>query len=264
MIKYIEKFKLNNKTAVICGALGLLGKEVCVALAQAGAKVIALDINEEQGLLFQEECLKNNLILKYIHFDVTNLDSHKEFMETLNHEEGSIHVFVNTVYPCTEDWNHKLEGVKIDSWRKNIDMQMNSACLLTRDVAEIMKKNRISGSIINFGSIYGVVAPDFEVYTNTDLTCPAAYAAIKGGVINFSRYAASYYGKQGIRINCLCPGGIFNNQDKAFLSNYEKRTPLGRMGKPEEIAAAVLFLASEAASYITGTTFMIDGGWNCI
>ncbi len=193
MIGYIQKFRLDRQTAVVCGALGLLGKEVCIALAQAGAKVIALDVNEKQGSLFQEECSKNNFLLKYMDFDVTNLDLHQEFMKTLDREEGPISVFVNAAYPRTEDWNDPLEKIKIDSWKKNVDLQMNSACLLTRDVAEIMKRNNLSGSIINFGSIYGVVAPDFEVYTDTEnMTMPAAYAAIKGGILNFSRYTASY------------------------------------------------------------------------
>ena len=179
-------------------------------------------------------------------------------------EEGKIDVMVNMAYPRTDDWLDKLEDVKIESWQKNVDIQMNSYCLLTREVAELMKENSIKGSIINCGSTYGVVGPDFNIYEGTELTSPAAYAAIKGGVINFSRYAASYYGKYGIRINCLCPGGIFNNQNETFVKNYEKKTPLRRMGKPDDIAPAVLFLASDAASYVTGAIIMIDGGWTCI
>lgn len=268
MIDYLQKFRLDNKIAVVCGGLGLLGKEVCIALAQAGAKVIVLDINREQGLLFLEECSRRTLSLKFRDFDITNLSLHKSFMESIEYEDGPIGVLVNTAYPRTEDWNNKLEDVKIDSWRVNVDSQMNSACILTREVAELMKKNRVHGSIINFGSTYGLVAPDFEIYANTDLTCPAAYATIKSGIIGFSRYAASYYGKDGIRINCLCPGGIFGGVIKdpksIFTANYEKKTPLKRMGKPEEIAAAALFLASDASSYITGSSFMVDGGWTSI
>ena len=127
-----------------------------------------------------------------------------------------------------------------------------------------MKKNNIKGSIINYGSTYGVVGPDFEIYAGTDMDNEGTYAAIKGGVINFSRFAASYYGKYGIRVNCLCPGGVFDNQNKVFLKNYEMRTPLRRMANADEIASATLFLSSDAASYITGAIFMVDGGWTCI
>jgi NAD(P)-dependent dehydrogenase (short-subunit alcohol dehydrogenase family) len=119
-------------------------------------------------------------------------------------------------------------------------------------------------SIINVSSIYGVVAPDFEIYSGTDMTSAAPYSAIKAGIINFSRYAASYYGKYGIRVNSICPGGVFDNQNKIFIENYSKRTPLGRLAKTAEIAAPILFLASDAASYITGATVMVDGGWTCI
>lgn len=264
MIDYLSLFRLDKKTALVCGGLGLLGKETSIALAQAGAKVLVLDIDSESGKALEKEYQEKGLDIKFIFFDISHLSDYKLILSKLDQEFGPIHIFINSAYPRTEDWGDKLEEIKLSSWQKNIDLQLNSACLLTKEVAEIMKKNKVSGSIINFGSIYGLVAPDFGVYTNTDLTCPAAYAAIKGGIINFSRYAASYYGQYGIRINCICPGGVFNNQDSSFVANYEKRTPLKRMGKPEEIAAAVLFLASNAASYITGTTFMVDGGWTCI
>lgn len=123
------------------------------------------------------------------------------------------------------------------------------------------KKN---GSIVNIGSIYGTVGPDFNVYNNTELTMPAAYSAIKGGVINFTRYLSSYYGKNNIRVNCVSPGGIFNNQPVEFVKNYENKVPMQRMGKPEDISPAVSFLLSDDSSYITGQNLIIDGGWTSI
>ena len=124
--------------------------------------------------------------------------------------------------------------------------------------------NRKFGSIINIGSIYGVVGPDFNVYENTELTMPAAYSAIKGGVINFTRYLASYYGKDNIRVNCVSPGGIFNNQTTEFVKNYEYKVPMKRMGNPEDISPAVSFLLSDDSTYITGQNLTIDGGWIAI
>ena len=123
------------------------------------------------------------------------------------------------------------------------------------------KKN---GSIVNIGSIYGTVGPDFNVYNNTELTMPAAYSAIKGGVINFTRYLSSYYGKNNIRVNCVSPGGIFNSQPVEFVKNYENKVPMQRMGKPEDISPAVSFLLSDDSSYITGQNLIIDGGWTSI
>jgi len=262
MIDYMKKFGLG-KNAVVCGGLGLIGKEISIALAQARAKVLILDIDSSKGEVFEKECKEKDLDVKFIKFDITDIKSYdKEVKELFN--RFTINVWVNTAYPKTKDWNAKLEDIKPESWQKNVDMHMNAYCLLTRNVAEIMKEQKTKGSIINIGSIYGVVGPDFEIYAGTDMTNPAAYAAIKGGIVNFSRYTASYYGPSGIRVNCICPGGIFNNQDKEFIKNYEKKTPLKMMGKPEDIASATLFLASEASSYITGTTFMVDGGWTCI
>ena len=124
--------------------------------------------------------------------------------------------------------------------------------------------NRKNGSIVNIGSIYGVVGPDFNVYDNTNLTMPAAYSAIKGGIINFSRYLSSYYGKHNIRVNCISPGGIFNDQESVFVKNYENRVPMKRMGNPEDISPAVSFLLSDESSYITGQNLIIDGGWTAI
>lgn len=264
MIDYNKKFRLDNKTAVVCGALGLLGKEVCIAFAQAGAKVIALDIDGEKGIVFEKECKKNNVALTFKSFDITKLDEQEGMMRAIDNECGPIQVFVNTSYPRTGDWNKKMDEMSPAWWQKNVDMQLNASCFMTKVVAERMKSRNIKGSIINLSSIYGLVAPDFDIYTDTSLTCPPAYPAIKGGIISFSRYAASYYGSDGIRINCICPGGIENNWEKAFMEKYEKKTLLKRMGKPEEIAATALFLASDASLYITGIALAVDGGLTCL
>ena len=120
------------------------------------------------------------------------------------------------------------------------------------------------GSIINLASTYGIVAPDFSIYEGLDMTTPAAYAAIKGGIVNLTQFLASYYGKNGIRVNCVSPGGIANSQPDVFVRRYVSRTPLGRMGTPEDIAGAVVFLASEAAAYVTGHNLVVDGGWTAV
>ncbi len=117
------------------------------------------------------------------------------------------------------------------------------------------------GSIVNISSIYGIVGPDFDVYKGTEMIMPAAYSAIKGGVINFSRYLSTLYGPHGIRVNCVSPGGVFNNQNPVFVDQYSQITPLKRMGLSREIAPSVGFLLSDEASYITGHNLVVDGGW---
>jgi NAD(P)-dependent dehydrogenase (short-subunit alcohol dehydrogenase family) len=135
--------------------------------------------------------------------------------------------------------------------------------MLCQQIIPVMKQNN-SGSIVNISSIYGTVGPDFDVYSGTNLTMPAAYSAIKGGVVNFSRYLASYYGRDNIRVNCVSPGGIFDHQPAIFVNNYERKVPLGRMGTPADISPAVSFLLSDESSYITGHNLMVDGGWTAI
>ncbi|MBR9706181.1 SDR family oxidoreductase [Candidatus Pacearchaeota archaeon] len=260
----MKKFRLDEKVAVVTGGLGLIGREISISLAQAGAKVLVLDIEIAKGEKFEKECKKEKLDVKFFRFDVTDIKALDNTISQLFNVEGPIFVWVNTAYPRTKDWGLDLGKVKSETWQNNVDMHMNSYCLMTKTIAELMKKSKIGGSIINFGSIYGVVAPDFEIYKGTGMNNEGTYAAIKGGIINFSRFAASYYGKYCIRVNCICPGGVFDNQNEEFLKNYEMKTPLKRMANPDEIASATLFLASDASSYMTGTTLMVDGGWTCI
>lgn len=262
-MNYLDKFRLNNKTAFVCGGLGLIGTEVSIALAQAGAKVIILDVNQKKWIRLSKS-LSYGMDISFVRFNTKNTRNYKKDLKELFNKYGYPHIFVNMGYPKTKDWGNRLEDIEAHSWQKNIDLQLNSYCLITKEVAELMKERNIHGCIINYGSTYGIVAPDFSIYDGTDMTCPAAYSAIKGGIISFTRYIASYYGNNGIRVNCICPGGVYNNQPKAFVEKYNKKTLLGRMAKPEEIASATLFLVSDASSYITGSVMMVDGGWTAI
>ncbi|MFA4905582.1 MAG: SDR family oxidoreductase [Candidatus Margulisiibacteriota bacterium] len=262
MTKYLEKFSLKGKKAVITGAAGLIGREMVKALAQAGAQVIIADINDIQGKKITDKMKKEELRAEYINFDITDIANLSANINKLVIHLGGLDIWVNSAYPRTKDWGNKVEDITFESWRKNIDWHLNSYALCAKYAAEHMKRS--GGSIINFGSIYGVCGPDFNLYEGTDVTNPLGYAVIKGGVVNLSRYLASYFGKYNIRVNTICPGGVFNDQDKVFVEKYSKKTPLGRMAKPDEIAAVVLFLASEAASYVSGATIMVDGGWTAI
>ena len=240
---------LNDKVIIVTGGSGLLGTEIIYQIKKLGAIVINLEIN-----------IKTNVELTEIECDITNPESINNTISLIIQKFGKIDGLVNNAYPRTNDWGNKFEDIKIDSWKSNIDMQLNSTFYLCQIVLEKMKIQKF-GSIINMASIYGLVGPDFSVYANTDMTMPAAYSAIKGGVISFTRYLSSYYGKYNIRINCISPGGIFNNQPDTFVKNYEKKVPMNRMGKPSDISPAVCFMLSDESSYITGHNLVIDGGW---
>lgn len=263
MSNYTEKFSLKGKIAFVTGGFGLLGTEVVKAFADAQARVVILDINEEKGKELESRFKNEGNDVLFEIFDITDLKNLNEKIDILNKKYGSIDVWVNAAYPKTGDWGNKVEDLSLDSWQKNVDMHLNSYSWVSRKVCLIMKKQR-SGSLINFGSIYGIVGNNFSVYEGTELSSPMAYSAIKGGIVNLGRYLASYFGEFNVRVNTICPGGIFDNQNETFVKNYEKNTPLKRMGKPEEVASAVSFLASDAASYITGITIMVDGGWTAI
>ena len=177
--------------------------------------------------------------------------------------QGRIDVWINNAYPRTSDWHLPFDKIPFASWQKNINDHLNGYCWCAREVAEEMKSHG-SGSIINIASIYGIVGPDFSIYEGTQMTMPAAYAAIKGGIVQFTRYLASWYGSSGVRVNTISPGGIEADQPKSFKEKYIARTPLRRMGTPEDISGAALFLASDASSYMTGHNLVIDGGWSII
>ena len=181
-------------------------------------------------------------------------------------------MFVNCSYPATKNWKFSsFKKNKLSILRKNVDMHLNSYSWLSYKICEKMKKEKKNGSVIMLSSIYGIVAQNNEIYKNTNMEENMNYSIIKGGINNFAKQLASHYGPYKIRVNSVCPGGIIGhvkgskkNQDRKFLENYSKNCPLKRLGNPDEVASSVLFLASDASSYITGTSFLVDGGWTAI
>lgn len=244
--------RLKNKVIIITGGSGLIGRPIVDHCRANGAIAINVDINGETDLSRGE-----------IKCDVTTPEGVDFLIREVLKYYKRIDGLVNNAYPRTSDWGARFEDVSLDSWRKNVDMQMNSVFLLCQKVLETMKHQK-SGSIVNIASIYGVVGNDFTIYEGYGGTSPAAYSAIKGGIINFSRYLASYFGKDNVRVNCVSPGGIKDNQHPSFIERYESKSLLKRMGTAEEIAPAVTFLLSDEASFITGHNLMVDGGWTAI
>lgn len=261
-VDYPAKFSLKGKTAAVAGGAGLIGSQIVYALAQSGARVIVADIDEQSASKVCAKLKKSDFNAAYKYFDISDIECLKKNIGSLWRSAGGIDIWVNCSYPRTKDWGNRVEEIKVASWRKNTDMHLNGYALTSKYAAEFMKKN--GGSIINLSSIYGVKGADFSVYEGTSMTMPMAYAAIKAGINNISRYLASYFGKYNVRVNAVCPGGVLDNQPAEFIKNYAKKTPLGRMALKEEVASVVVFLASEAASYITGAVIMVDGGWTAI
>ena len=243
---------LKNKIIIVTGGSGLIGKELVADINRKGGNAINADIGVE-----------TNLQSGTLQMDITNDQSIQFGIDQIVTEFGRIDGLVNNAYPRTKDWGTKFEDIDPESWRSNIDMQLNSYFVCSQKVLKIMSTQN-SGSIVNIASIYGVVGNDFTLYEEYGGTSPAAYSAIKGGLINLTRYLASYYGKKAIRVNCVSPGGIFDHQHPSFVSRYEAKVPMGRLGNPDDIAPAVSFLLSDEAKYITGQNLIVDGGWTCI
>lgn len=267
---YLEKFILKKKKAFIFGGCGLLGQEITNIFVEASADTIVFDNNIFIGKKFEKKFKNKNFkFIKTNLVDFRNIEKNlKKFIKNF----GCPDVFVNCSYPTAKNWI-KSSFVKnnLSRLRYNIDLHLNSYVWWAHKICDQMKKNKIKGSIVLFSSIYGILGQNMNVYKNTKISENMNYSVIKGGVSNFARQLASYYGKNGIRVNAICPGGVTghikgskNKQHKKFIKNYSNNVPLQRLASPIDVACSVLFLSSDASSYITGTNFMVDGGWSAI
>lgn len=257
---YHQMLSMAKKNIVITGGCGLIGKEICRAVCEFDGNVIIADIDSDKGKRFSEELSASGKKAVFRRLDINSENSCNEFIGSICNEFGTIHGLVNNAYPRNKSYGKIYEDVDFQSWRENIDMHLNGYFNITHKISKVMQKQNL-GNIVNMCSIYGVVGPDFSIYEGTKMTNPVEYAAIKGGLINLTRYLASYLGKNNIRVNAISPGGIIDNQDEKFVEKYVSKTPLGRMGKPEDIAGGVVYLMSDLSSFITGHNLIIDGGW---
>jgi NAD(P)-dependent dehydrogenase (short-subunit alcohol dehydrogenase family) len=264
----MELFSLKDKTAVVTGSLGLIGKEHCRALSEAGANVIAADLDADKCGEFALTLLTESM---GISLDVTSPESVNGLRDKVIQKFGHIDILVNNAAindmfedPKAASEQSKFENYPLELWQKSIDVNLTGVFLCSQIIGNVMSVQK-KGSIINIASTYGITAPDQSLYKKVDGTQsfykPPAYSATKGAVIMFTKYLAAYWGSNGVRVNTLTPGGVENSQDEFFIRKYSAKTILGRMAKPSDYKGALIFLASDASSYMTGANLVVDGGW---
>jgi NAD(P)-dependent dehydrogenase (short-subunit alcohol dehydrogenase family) len=267
----LKKFDMTGKTAIVTGAAGLLGKQFSLTLAQAGASVVLADLDEslaESQVLFLRE---QGLRAVAVAVDVTDPVSVKAMVKTALEAFGSVDVLVNSAAldpkfdPANLDSQgaNAFESYSLESWRQSLDVNLTGTFLATQAAVHPMLAQG-KGVIVNICSIYGLNGPDQRIYPEENgqkRFKPVDYSVTKAGLLGFTRYLAAYYAGRNIRVNALTPGGIFNGHDTEFVENYTARAILGRMADLDEVNAAMLFLCSDASSYMTGSNLIIDGGW---
>lgn len=262
MKKLKDLFNLENKTAIITGGLGHLGFAMTEALLELGADVVITSTKEELETKIAQDKLsylkKNYGKVSVFTIDFSDKKSVVDFFEKIKKPN----ILINNAFRRAAD---KMD---IDDFNEGIEGTLSSVflcCKLFFDKNLLARRQgKGGGVIINMGSMYGVVSPDWRIYEQKGLTSPASYAAAKAGVIQLTRYLASYWAKYGIRVNSMSPGPFPKEEaikNKKFYNSLKSKTMLGRIGKPEDLKGIVALLASDASSYITGQNFIIDGGW---
>ncbi len=256
-------FDLSGKVIILTGAAGNLGSQYAEGLSQAGANVVLGDLDYSRCIQIAKKLRKTyDVEPEPVKLDLTKQVSISNLVSKTMKKYSRIDVLINNAAYQGNDVIRKtpFEELLLADWNEAIAVNLTGIFLACQEVGKIMKKQK-QGNIINIGSTYGLVAPDQRIYGTSGQNAAAFYSATKSAILNLTRHLASYWANTGIRVNTLSPGGVRRNQTKSFIRNYSQKTMLGRMAKNDEYVGAMIFLASDASSYMTGSNLIIDGGW---
>lgn len=268
-----DKFKLDGRVAIVTGGVGLLGAEFCRTLAEAGAAVVVLDLNAEKCTAIAESLTQAGYRALAAPTDITQPASVNAMLQKVIETFGRVDILVNSAALDPKfDPTAAAKGIApgsfedypLEQWNAALNVNLTGMFLVTQAVARQMVAQGKKGSIINICSTYGLNGPDQRIYIKEGKRVaykPVYYTTTKAGVMGFTKYLAAYYAGTEIRVNALTPGGVFNNHEDYFVQNYSAKTILGRMAQKDEMNGALLFLASDASSYMTGNNVVVDGGW---
>lgn len=267
----LDKFSLSGKVALVTGGAGLLGKQFTQTLAQAGAKVIVSDINIEDAGKQADAINSEGYSSSPMYVNVTDPQSVNEVILKVVNRYSRLDILVNSAaldpkfdpQHSNEQMSNAFEDYPLKAWQDSLQVNLTGMFLTSQATVKQMLQ-QCEGTIINICSIYGLVGPDQAIYRipgQPEKFKPVDYSVTKAGVLGFTRYLAAYLAGKNIRVNALSPGGVNNDHEEEFVKNYSAHNILGRMSKIDEMNGALLFLASEASSYMTGSNLIIDGGW---
>jgi 2-deoxy-D-gluconate 3-dehydrogenase len=273
----LQKFDLTGKVAIVTGGPGLLGREFCRTLAEAGARVVVADINASAVNALTTQLIEAGYHCLGVATDVTQPESVHNLVDETLATFGRLDILVNSAaldpkfdLAALAEMTRQgtvsgaFEDYPLEQWQTALDVNLTGMFLCCQAAVKPMLAQGKHGSIINICSTYGLVAPDQRIYQRDGKQTsykPVYYSVTKAGVLGLTRYLATYYAGTDIRVNALTPGGIFNDHDETFLKAYTARAVMGRMANKDEMNGALLFLASEASSYMTGSNLVVDGGW---
>jgi len=262
-------FDLTGKTALVTGGLGILGRHFCQGLAEFGASVAVLDLDADGCSQFAASLEKDYGVRALgVGCDVSQPASVRSMLEKVVEAFGQVHILHNNAASKSSDLNAffaPFEEYSLHEWRKIMAVNIDGMFLVAQAVGAQMVRQGTGGSIIQTSSIYGLLASDKRIYEGShylgmQISNPAVYSASKAAVLGLTRYLAAYWGDKGIRVNALVPGGVESGQNDAFKQRYSARVPMGRMAQAHELVGALVYLASDASSYVTGQALAVDGG----
>lgn len=273
--RYIDRFSVKGKVCIVTGGGGLLGWKHAEAILEGDGIPVLLDIVQE-GMDKNVQTLRqdygDDIEIRTFVTDITNREALEQVREILLKDYGHIDVLINNAAnnPKVEGGSKNLGAIRftnfpLEMWTQDIAVGLTGALLCAQVFGEVMEKQR-SGVVVNISSDYGLIAPDQRIYRKDGLpeeqqiVKPVSYSVVKHGIIGLTKYLAVYWADKGIRVNTLCPASLHNGQDDEFVKRLSNLVPLGRMSEPEEYVCTILYMISEAATYMTGATVVLDGG----
>jgi NAD(P)-dependent dehydrogenase (short-subunit alcohol dehydrogenase family) len=254
---------LENKVVVVTGGGGLIGREFVRAIAAAGGTAIIAELDESAADSAMDQVQKEvkNAKIDAVQLNITSKSSVVAAIEAISSKHGRIDALVNNAYPRNKNYGRKVEDVEYNDFCENVNMHLGGYFLASQQFLEFFRRQG-HGNIVSMSSIYGVMAPRFEIYGNTPMTMPVEYAVIKSGIQHLTKYFAKYYKGNNIRLNCISPGGVFNNQPQEFVAKYNSFAMSKGMIDNSDLSGTLLYLLSDLSKYVNGQNIIVDDGWS--